>query len=269
MNIPKSKFKNESNNLGLLATYSLVSLGWTLANTIYSYKHMINSNTVDIELSNKVNSVLNTNNKYKVIVLKNVDELNAFAVGGDTVFISKKLHDLFNEDERIAILLHEISHVKSLDIYKQNILEKLIYIISLSGVNYTIKLKEQKRFVWLLPAAFIIWVYLFAFPIYKRHYEYKADKFASNYGYGKPSISALHKITEYRNRKRKENTKKNNTEMDKLEIILLGLNKLFSSHPTRGERIHKLLSYKENKNLSINDIKKNVEKELMEIKKKG
>jgi len=250
--------ESSSKDRSLITSIRIIT---ALSSVLLFYFNFIRNSKYDKQLSDKINNIINEKNKFKVNIIKD-KEWNSYAIlNFNTIYITSGLYEALNENERVAVLLHEAKHVKDMHKVKQEVVDWVIPSIGSILFKRVLDLKAKnkendssiKKFIWILPASFIVWLYLFAKPLYSRHHEYIGDKFSSSMGYGKYLLSAIHKI--------EQNHKQKEKESPTISFIMKFF-EFFSSDAKYKNRIDKILSYEENKNLSFDDIKIKVSKEI-------
>lgn len=210
-----------------------------------------------------------TGKKYYVRIIKGEKTPNAFCFGGlgKSIFIYEGLMNLLNEREVIAVCLHEIGHITNLDIITNSIVDlssggfagllvHYSYYTSITSTSSKVKLMAT-FFVAILIALLIRSAP--AILLGKIH-EYKADRYASKFGYGKDLISALRKLEEW-----VKNYKfKIYGNPTKFEILMDKLKRFIDVHPSIENRIKELFEsekfYEEIYNKNISGLKKLCEK---------
>jgi len=134
-----------------------------------------------------------------------ISEPNAFCFGGfgNHIFVTKGLLNLLNEDEILAVCLHEAGHITTFDVV-QNLAVSLsstwvakAFIESSS--KFLLKTDTPLLFSVKVIFAFILVVLLSASPIIilGKINEYRADKYSVKFGYGKHLASSLTKLQKY------------------------------------------------------------------------
>ena len=73
---------------------------------------------IDQARGKKLQSILKSKTKWNVFVIKKEKEPNACAIVGQNVFLTEGITKLLNEDEIIAVMLHEAGHIQNKDIWK-------------------------------------------------------------------------------------------------------------------------------------------------------
>ena len=158
---------------------------------------------------------------------------NAMQIGakGKHVFISSYLLNNLNEEETLAVLAHEFSHVKNKHVEKSMLLSvvplwlalNIILLIPPFGFNKDLTLILQVLTIWI-PIIFLI----ILFPLIRRRFEMQADLDAAKYVGKEPMISALNKLSEL-------------SLIPKNTSTLWGL-----SHPSISRRIEKIKETRNN-----------------------
>lgn len=146
---------------------------------------------------------------WKIYLLKS-EAPNAWTYGTNHMFITSALYTMLDDDEILAVCLHEAGHAHHFDVPK-NIIGHSIKKASLpalmimgidfinNSVNKNNKNIEQWKYLSLIvlmsilviaaPSALMIFL--------GKRMEYAADGYAAKKGYGKPLISALEKMEKW------------------------------------------------------------------------
>lgn len=205
-----------------------------------------------------------TGKKYFVRIVYQTQP-NAFCFGGlgRSVFVTHGLITLLTEREIIAVCLHEIGHITNYDTIKN-----LAVAGASAGTTHLIinafsrKIAESNFTKTKLISGVILTV-LICLVILKapglllgKIHEYRADRYASKYGYGKDLISALQKLEKWI----KEYKFKMYGPETKFSKILDKISNFLDVHPEFKDRIKALLEseklYEEIYNKNISALKK-------------
>lgn len=151
----------------------------------------------DEKLSKSIQSICN----YPIeVYVSDSDMYNAWNIGSRKIFITEKLINKLTEREIIAVLLHEAGHYANNDakklIFMVNPIGTLVIIFILFGI-YAAMLSAGVFIPYLAPILAVMLGFIKEFIINKtfgRKYEFLADSFASEYGYGNEMYSALKKL---------------------------------------------------------------------------
>lgn len=170
-----------------------------------------------IEVLEKMNSIMHTDFKIENmhILIKDVKEPNAQALGSDTIIITDGLLKMASDDELKGVLAHEVGHLY----YKDSVILIAILFGSFATrvcafltIIYTAILSVLTEFkgyaillvflvvpiLFLLPLVAINWVgqklLNLSLLFMGRRYEYRADKLAKDLGYEIGLISFLEKV---------------------------------------------------------------------------
>jgi len=225
----------------LQLTLILECISWAAVKIIIAL--MINSAKANKNLTQKLSKIVGE--PWVVNIMPNDKVVNAFCTfGTNNIFITsglvKKLE--LNEKETLAIMLHEVGHGQ----------EKYAYLIR--GIPNKLTQYTVIRFSILLLKIYgnnpmagyavgIVQYLLSALGIYpvSRFYEYRADAYAVEKGYGKPFISAIKKLLGYIKKEAKAQgfTPPQDPAKAKSVIVklVLYLQELFSTHPNTYKRI--------------------------------
>lgn len=159
---------------------------------------------------------------YDVEVVKFKDKKGIAFASSTKIFYNEKLLNILTYDEIIAVLLHEFSHVNSLDIIKRYVLKMFKYI--------PIMILDSWLLYFILP---VISKILYLGP-YIRYSEYNSDSFAKKYGYGKELSTALIKI------EKEYGFDDSEYNSNRLYKIVKKIFDIFDTHPKLLDRIKRL-----------------------------
>lgn len=205
---------------------------------------------VDKKLTERLNKILGSGNKY-VVHIYNTKEPNAFAIGfGNHIFITSGLMKLLNEKEIDAIMLHEAYHNKSMHIYKGLAYQYTFYYIAV-GVAMSLGMAMVSIPLIMLIIFLMMRVSDIAYKVtIAKRMEYNADSYAAKKGYGKYLISAFVKL---------EKHIKKIMQKQKCGVMCKLVNKIDSAldeHPSDRKRIENILKKsKELKNATFGKVK--------------
>ncbi len=197
---------------------------------------LIRSTKVNKPLSEKVNKILNSGNKWIVHNYATKDP-NAFALGfGRHIFITSGLLKILDNDEIEAILLHEIYHNEKKHTPK-NLAYKypLYYLIAFIGTTVI----AANTFILAFIAMYIatnIGDIVFRITA-ARKMEYNADSYAAKQGYGRQLISAFKKIEQW------AKTKIKVKKCDRVCQVVGKIDKAIDEHPEAQKRIENILRH--------------------------
>ena len=223
---------------------STMIIGHFILLIIASYD-LIKSIEINKPLSEKVNKILRSGNKWIVHVL-NDKTIAAFSFGfGRHVFVSTELIKIMNERELMAILLHEVYHNTKKHTYKELMYKYPLFYIA-SFVAITTASTAGILFAGFISLFLIIkGGDIFFNMTFGRNMEYKADSFAATHGYGDDLISALKKIKSWV----KEKTKY--VQCGRWCKLMQKIDRIIDEHPTMKNRIQNILKQdKEIKNIA-------------------
>lgn len=150
------------------------------------------------------------------------NEANAFISGFNKrfLFVSSTLVEMVDERELIAIVLHEIGHVKNHHL-KKILVSKLVLLSVLSLIIYYVSVFKVFN-IWVLFALVFAFILIMGINLKgMKKYEDQADLYVNKAGYGEELISALKKVSY------------DDNAINKLDEFL-------SSHPDVNNRIDKL-----------------------------
>lgn len=191
----------------------------------------------DKQLSKKINKIFRKENQkdFKVIIIDDPG-YNAYAVFTRTIYITKPLFKCLTEREKVAISLHEISHIINKDLLKTTLLKT-----SLGAIIYTCVFPFVQLFPFLSPTI-MVFCYItssaFSNRIIGRKFELRADDQAVKFGYKKEIISGLKKLN-------KKSVFRITPETTKIDKIIIKISQSLNEHPPLKERIEKIMKSKQ------------------------
>ena len=192
---------------------------------------------VDKKLSDRLNKILNSGNKWIVHIFPTKDP-NAFSLGfGKHIFVTTELLNILNADEVDSILLHEVYHSSKKHTYKQLAYKyPLFYLIAFIGSTFAVTGSPIFFSLGLL-AMFItnkIGDIVYDISV-SRRMEFNADSYATKYGYGKQLISSFDKLKKWAINNSK------NQHCDKWCKIINKLDRAIDKHPAKQKRVENIL----------------------------
>lgn len=190
-----NEFEPVGITIALLATASILAFQLVILFTMFcTMKKMYK---YDSKLSRSLNKIIKDGNRWRVHIIPD-DSPNALCMIKNVAFISKGLLKMLTPDEAMAVLLHEIGHLKSKDLWADLIGKNTILAIMLSIIGAI----GGTGFV--LPGIFIYYIFgisdlvdVFFARTLGRAGENRSDSFAVKYGYGKAMASALSKLEKW------------------------------------------------------------------------
>jgi len=211
--------------------------------TVLGIIELFTSTKQNKSLSDKLFEV--TGKRYPVKVLEEKSP-NAFCFGGigSTVFVTSGLLQMCNQREQIAVCLHEVGHITNLDEIKSLLTSGgslgiagyiCIKMISFTEKNTSIKKSALLRFVtlWCIGILFLVMWKTPGIILAKLH-EYRADKYAVQFGYGNDLANALQKLQDW-----VENEWKKQSP-GAVSKFFRKLDELLDDHPEMKKRIERL-----------------------------
>lgn len=174
---------NQTINNQIQRNYSIYSSEWLTA---------IGNNMV----ANCNRPILPKGLRYSFMII-DVDDYNAFAVPGGSVYVTKPLFDALNEEEMAFVLGHEIAHI----IYKHSIKKVKASHAFLALEKIGLKLLKADRDVEQMLDILAAGVYSTIQTGFSREWERDADKYGCNLAYmanydPNSSVEALRKIAD-------------------------------------------------------------------------
>ena len=204
----------------------MISFLWTS----HQFKKAIK---IDKKLSKRVNEILNTGNKWKVHQYP--DRMpNAFAIGGNDIFVTTGLVKLLSQRGVEAVMLHEAWHNKDLHIWKKIAYESsFTYLIIYTAITASMSV--------MMPIGFIIAFIMknitdifYARTMGRRH-ENAADEYAVKYGYGPELASSLTKLENW------ARSKMGSRKCGRVCQIVNRISEALDEHPPTKARVETIL----------------------------
>jgi Zn-dependent protease with chaperone function len=234
-----------------LMTFASITMGVIISTAVTTIIQLIiAANQVkkirlDEKVSDKLTKIINDGKKYTVRRLTDKKIVNAFAFPhtGDIVYYTR-LKELLGDREFYAILLHEAGHVNQKQqgiTFKQWAAHSTVLTIMNNAMvalgMFTGSLVSLGGGVILLIVFRKLVLDLIPLKV-SRIFEYDADSYAVNKGYGKDLASALVKFAKYYNQEIKPCKTVGCRVSRKLEEV-------YSTHPQIADRIEGLLKKSE------------------------
>lgn len=171
---------------------SLVVIG-KLISFLLAASSLKRSIKVDPKYTKRLNDIL-SEKRWHVHIYPDPNP-NAFAIGGDNVFMTTGLKKILTPREIEAILLHEAFHNKDLHIWKKVAYESAFtYLIAFVSIT-TIVATGGLPFLGFLIGFLMKNLSNIAYArIVGRRHEIKADEYAVKYGYANELASSLTKL---------------------------------------------------------------------------
>jgi len=194
------------------------------------------------KLTNQLRQFMKDGNPWNVYIFK--DELpNAFVIMGKSVFLTSGLLKIMTERETMAIMLHEISHLKNYDVVKSAAQSSV-----LTGLLYSVVAKKVGEFymdeIWLfLLIGIKVFSEIFVGRTYGRKAENRADSYAVQFGYGDDLVSALKKLDKLVQKIIAKEREK--YPCGKLCQLSEKIDEFLDEHPPMKKRIETILKKKE------------------------
>jgi len=171
---------------------------------------------------------------FKVVILDS-KEPNAFALFNHTIYMTAGLYKAINQRERIAVMIHEVSHVINKDVIKQILLSSTLGSILFGGVLSVVVGPMAILAPYAAMYCMLIGGVLKNRMIARKH-ELTADSLAAKFGYGKDLAKAL-TLMDARLRK--------SLGSGKLADIILKLLHILDAHPPLKERLENITKTKQ------------------------
>lgn len=178
-------------------------------------------------------------NKWKVRILDSkVPNAMALAVGTHIIFINKGLVKMLTERELIAVMLHEVKHMKTLDsLQKITIIGGLPAFLGILAARFAMNPTTMGLSVAcsLISVLCIMFLPTFVKVTLGRWHETTADSYAVKFGYGKELASTLDKMDKW--------VKKEEAKHECGVICRLNkkIERTFDEHPETQVRIERIL----------------------------
>lgn len=243
-----------------MATYALMIMRWMYAS---SNTPKIESPIVNEELTLKLQKITKDDSFY--IYEMDIETPNAFVtIKRKSLFYTKKLKEILNERELIAVMLHEYNHYNKNHIVKNfAILGSSFFASVLIDKAIVEKLNGDNMSGYTGAANALAYFYTSAaisnLPVYftGRYFEYSSDSYSAKMGYGKELISALNKVYSY-------NPPKIDSGWDKIMEFLFTIESIFQKifllnvdvHPNLDDRIKNIIKTPEYQKAQEESIKK-------------
>ena len=226
--------------LGVTAAVVLIPLAINLAMLFGFLKLMITKSKADAKLSKQLNGILKDGKNWKVIIVDDPSP-NAFAMIKPYVFLTKGLFKVMNDNEVMAIMLHEAGHINNHDVWKNLIADSSFKAILFSAVAV---LAGPAAFYSLLMFYGLIGKHIMMIVMNRtmgRAAENRADNFAVKYGYGDHLVTALNKIEEMVAKMRAKSGRECGPVCKAGEKVA----EMIDEHPPLKQRVENILKAKE------------------------
>lgn len=208
-------------------------------------------NKVEPRLTKRFNEVLSKKMHGKSWTVRVVEEkgvINAWTFGGSNLYITRGLMNILNEDEIMAVMLHEAGHSKEYHVAQRVAIREggfALFLFLLVKACGGFDKGNDKNAEAIAYIAFFAWQIIsplvgIAEAYWSRVNEFWADSWATKYGYGKHMISAFKKMIKASGGERKKCKSKLCEWARKIEH-------LYASHPDMQKRIERILESEEGK----------------------
>jgi putative metalloprotease len=220
------------------AAYILIPLAINLAALFTAISYYTKNLKTDPKLSKKLNTILKDGKKWEVKIVPDKSP-NAFAMIKPYVFITSGLLKMMDEDEIMAILLHEAGHINNMDVWRdlaaENTFMTIIFgaAVFLGGSVVVYALLTFMYFVGKDALRVLI------NRIMGRAAERRADNYAVKYGYGDALVSALNKMEELLRKMKAKN------ECGIICKLSEKISDMLDEHPPYKKRVEQILKTKE------------------------
>ena len=206
---------------------------------------MKNESAVDKAMTKKLRDV--TGDEKIVVRFIDIDDVNAFNIGQNILYYLGGLKKMMNEDEIVAILLHEYGHYKGKHMQKQFVISGIAPWVLAATITslITVQVGKEGKALAMHPCLMILDFMLnilYGSTVGRevhlylgRKWEYFADSYAVKYGYGSAMASALKKIDKYMRKMICEGLRQE--ECDRIFKDMASIDE----HPETKDRIEKVL----------------------------
>jgi Zn-dependent protease with chaperone function len=190
---------------------------------------MIMNSKVDKNLTSKLSNVVGS--LWVVNIMNDVEIVNAFCTReANNIFITRAMIERLQltENEIIAFLLHEVGHGHE---RFQKIIRDIPRVSSTYASFRLLEFIAERTVAFALPQFQNLVTFMFSVITMlppSRYYEYRADKFATDHGYGRHLKSAFKKLISYSERKGNYTI---NPKKSKIAKLIVMLQELFKTHP--------------------------------------
>ena len=213
-----------------------------------AYTKTLYAGTKNIDLNQEISEISGVNCPDIIEISPKKQEKTPVACATpNKIFYDKQLKKILTHRELVAVILHELSHIKNRDSVTKQVLLAFPFI--------PIAMLDSWFLFFLLPFVNKI---LIERP-YSRRQEYGADSFASKFGYGEELLSALVKITQHYSSKQPKREVKPEIKNSLLFKLIKKLFDLLATHPSLIDRIKKVRFYSEE---SPEDFIKRIERDI-------
>ena len=227
-----------SASIGALSVTILIPLAIQLAMIFVMFWAFQKASKEDKNLSKKLNNVLKDGKNWTVVVIKEKSP-NAFCMIKPVVFVTSGLLRYLNDDEVMAVLLHEAGHINNKDLVKTFIANHTLAAMVMSAaavIGGPVAVYLVFQLYYLLGIKIVTVIFN---RVLGRFHEKRADSYATKYGYADHMITALEKIEKY---VQKEMNKQGCGIMCRAERKI---SEAIDEHPPVKERIENILKSKE------------------------
>jgi Zn-dependent protease with chaperone function len=212
--------------------------------SLYTHKYIDSYSKIDKKSTDKINSILHTTSIIVKVLDTNVATALVVANGDNNdIFYSKAIKDMLSDDEFIAVLLHEYSHILNKDtlssMHNSTLSKASTFFVAIMGLIFLPRFgKKSLIFIILFP---LITKLLGSLAVYEadRNMEYAADKYTAKYGYAEHLATALEKLRDYSKKILCEGVPPEQCEI-MFKILDGDKDPYFQQHPTFYLRIKRL-----------------------------
>lgn len=197
------------------------------------------------KLAKELGAIIGSSKKWTVLSVADRDP-NAFTPGRNFMIITRGLYKMLNDDEVMAVLLHEAGHNAGRHIEKQLAAIGTFALIAGQASGLIVAFTAVVMGPIGVYFALIVFFLLLTQPMQwynvtiGRRHEYYSDSYAAKYGYGEHLISALTKLDKWVNNEMKRRPCGPDCKKQ------IEISKAMDEHPSLKERVENIMKTKSN-----------------------
>ncbi|RLD66647.1 MAG: hypothetical protein DRI84_04335 [Bacteroidetes bacterium] len=203
---------------------------------------MAKSVKTNLKLTKTLNDYLKDGNKWKVHLVKEKIP-NAFVIMGKHIFITTGLEKILTERELMAVMLHELHHLKNNDVLKTVIGKHSLGGILLGACALFGGAASVAVGLILYMIFGMAFINIMMNRLLGRRQEIKADNYAVKFGYADELVSALNKLEKVFNKLKAQ--MRQGKDCGKLCKLGEKINEKMDEHPPLKQRTEQILKKKE------------------------